>query len=218
MKNLKAALILFSLLVSLCASAQEDKKVTFGVKIGSNLSNLTTDMKDTDEKTKAGGHIGVTLDYNIKDNWYILAGLNFTMLGAKEKVISENELNELTTELNYLQLPVHAAYKLKISETAKLVFHGGPYISYAVNGKHKSKATSGEESVNAFSDEAGILKLKKFDAGIGLGIGIDIKKFNIDLGSDLGIANIYAGRIENTDVKNVQINNTNAYISLGYKF
>jgi hypothetical protein len=55
--------------------------------------------------------------------------------------------------------------------------------------------------------------LKKFDAGIGLGIGIDIKKFNIDLGSDLGIANIYAGGLEN-----VKANNTNAYISLGYKF
>ncbi|GAB6120545.1 hypothetical protein [Dysgonomonas termitidis] len=47
--------------------------------------------------------------------------------------------------------------------------------------------------------------MKKIDAGT-------------DLDSDLSIANIYAGQIENTDAENVKIKNTNAYISLGYKF
>ena len=78
--TIKTGLTAIALLVCVNLSAQE-KKATFGVKGGLNLSNMTQDLKGD---AKVGFNLGVTMDYALQNNFYLLTGLSYSLEGSKE--------------------------------------------------------------------------------------------------------------------------------------
>lgn len=208
MKTIKLLLAATLIMVGVSLNAQ-DNQFTFGVKAGVNMSNM--DIKHIDTKVKFGYNIGVTVDYAINQDWYILSGLQYTTKGTKiDYSIFEAKLNAA-----YLQLPIHAGYKLEIAPETKLVFHAGPYFAYGINGKAKASTNYFEE----LEDEWGIEgtgksntfdTIDRFDMGLGLGVGIEFGKFGLDLGWDYGLINI--AKEDGTT------RNGNAYLTVGYKF
>lgn len=212
----RTTLIVAAILLTIGVSAQ-DKPLTFGVKAGMNISNFSGDFEDT--KAKIGFNAGVTLDFALTNDLYLLTGLEFTSKGAKV-----NEDTNLKMNLSYLQLPVHAGYKLTVANGTRIVFHAGPYIAYAADGKWKVKGV--EDSVGVFGDEAEAagLKMKRFDFGLGFGVGAEFGQFNAGLNCDFGLVNIADfGMIDledlgKLDASSVSVKNMNVGISLGYKF
>lgn len=206
---LKTSLIAIALLLSINVNAQE-KPLTFGVKAGANLSNFSG---DDDSDAKFGFNAGVTVDYALTSNVYLLSGLEFTTKGAKYKYqILSNEV-KVTANPMYLQLPVHIGYKLAIAENTNIVFHGGPYFAYGLGGKIKAKDNikgsgieiSDKGGTNFFGSDRG----KRFDFGLGFGAGVEFGKIGVGLGYDFGLTKIY---------NNVNNKNMNAYLTVGYKF
>ena len=212
---LKTNLIIIALLLAMGIQAQ-DKPLTFGVKAGVNLSNFSGDVEDN--KAKPGFNVGVTVDYALTSDLYLLSGLEFTTKGAK----SEYEETEQGVKVNvtatanpmYLQLPVHLGYKIGISENTKIVLHAGPYLAYGIGGKLKEEAKANVAGVNANvsadTDFFGKEAFKNFDFGLGLGAGVEFGKINAGLGYDLGLANISR--------EDGKLRNMNAYLTVGYKF
>lgn len=199
-------LILLSaiVLMNLCASAQ-DKPFTFGVKAGVNLANFSGDVENN--KAKIGYNVGVTVDYAITPEFYLLSGLEFTTKGVKWKAgDDEQKANPM-----YLQVPVHAGYKIKITEGTRLMLHAGPYVAYGIGGKNSIKENGKEiAKYNFFGDkESG--RAKRFDFGLGLGVGVEFGKINAGLGWDFGLLNF--SRAENNKLRNM-----NGYLTVGYKF
>ena len=98
------------------------------------------------------------------------------------------------------------------------------YIAYAADGKWKVKGV--EDSVGVFGDEAEAagLKMKRFDFGLGFGVGAEFGQFNAGLNCDFGLVNIADfGMIDledfgKLDASSVSVKNMNVGISLGYKF
>ncbi|MDH6307259.1 hypothetical protein M2451_000408 [Dysgonomonas sp. PFB1-18] len=216
---LKTSLVAIALLIGVSASAQ-DTPITFGVKVGANLSNFSGDVEDT--KAKFGFNAGVTLDYAITPDIYLLTGLEFTMKGAKAEYGEEyNGVSvEVTEKANpmYLQLPVHIGYKLAIADNTKLVFHAGPYVAYGIAGKAKVEykgsvagidlsGKAGEHDFFGSEEDGGY---KRFDFGLGLGVGAEFGKIGVGLGYDFGLLNMSRG--------DAKVRNMNAYLTLGYKF
>lgn len=198
----KTTIVAIALFVGVTVNAQ-NLPVQFGVKGGVNLSNITDG--DNGGDAKVGFNVGITLDYAIASDLYLLTGLEYSMKGMKDSGIKLN--------LSYLQLPVHVGYKMSMTENTKIVLHAGPYLGYAVDGKWKV----GSVSVDAFSDEfndatEGAVKLGRFDFGLGLGVGLEVDKISIGLGYDFGLTNIYDGSFDG------KLRNMNAYLSVGYKF
>lgn len=212
----RTTLIVAAILLTIGVSAQ-DKPLTFGVKAGMNISNFSGDFEDT--KAKIGFNAGVTLDFALTNDLYLLTGLEFTSKGAKV-----NEDTNLKMNLSYLQLPVHAGYKLTVANGMRIVFHAGPYIAYAADGKWKVKGV--EDSVGVFGDEAEAagLKMKRFDFGLGFGVGAEFGQFHAGVNCDFGLVNIADfGMIDledlgKLDASSVSVKNMNVGISLGYKF
>lgn len=212
----RTTLIVAAILLTIGVRAQ-DKPLTFGVKAGMNISNFSGDFEDT--KAKIGFNAGVTLDFALTNDLYLLTGLEFTSKGAKV-----NEDTNLKMNLSYLQLPVHAGYKLTVANGTRVVFHAGPYIAYAADGKWKVKGV--EDSVGVFGDEAEAagLKMKRFDFGLGFGVGAEFGQFNAGVNCDFGLVNIADfGMIDleefgKLDASSVSVKNMNVGISLGYKF
>jgi hypothetical protein len=192
----KTCLVAIALLIGINTYAQ-DKPITFGVKAGVNLSNLSGDVENN--KAKIGFNAGVTLDYGFTSDVYLLTGLELTTKGYKVK---EGDY-KLTANMMYLQLPVHVGYKLTVAEGTKVVFHAGPYVAYGIGGKISDNE---DDKWDSFGDESA----KKFDFGLGIGAGLEFGKIGVGLGWDLGLANINRGE--------GKIKNQNAYLSVGYKF
>lgn len=204
MKTIKLLLAATLIMVGVSLNAQ-DNQFTFGVKAGVNMSNMNGDVNGN--KVRFGYNIGVTLDYAINQDWYILSGLQYTTKGTNfDKVLGIKQ----SLHAAYLQLPIHAAYKLEVAPETKLVFHAGPYLAYGLNGKAKTTLKGNNNDyeagkTNTFDD------IKRFDMGLGLGAGIEFGKIGIDLGWDYGLLNIVKEG-EGT------IRNGNAYLTVGYKF
>ena len=76
----RTTLIVAAILLTIGVNAQ-DKPLTFGVKAGMNISNFSGDFEDT--KAKIGFNAGVTLDFALTNDLYLLTGLEFTSKGAK---------------------------------------------------------------------------------------------------------------------------------------
>jgi hypothetical protein len=213
MKSLiKTTLVAVALLLAVTTNAQDDKPVTFGVKAGMNLSNVS----GGGFKSKIGFRGGVSLDFALAEDWYLLTGLNYSVQGAKTADV-------VNLSMSYLQLPVHAGYKIAVSDNTKLVFHAGPYVGYAIHSKWKMGNSSGlnplaglfdtDDWADLIKDVAGATmpKMKKFDFGLGLGVGAEFGKFGVDLGWDFGLVNIVDAGVGSGK-------NMNAYLTVGYKF
>ncbi|MFV0404446.1 MAG: outer membrane beta-barrel protein, partial [Bacteroides graminisolvens] len=84
--TIKTGLTAIALLICVNLSAQE-KPVTFGVKGGLNLSNMTQDLKGD---AKVGFNLGVTMDYALQNNFYLLTGLSYSLEGTKEDDVKLN--------------------------------------------------------------------------------------------------------------------------------
>ena len=168
-----------------------------------NLSTITGDATD-DVKAKIGFNVGVTLDYTLTSDLYLLTGLELSTKGCKEDV---GLSKDATSNLMYLQLPIHLGYKLAVTDATKIVFHAGPYVAYGIGGKTKISESGVEVSVNSFGSN----RVKRFDFGVGLGVGAEFGKIGVGLGYDFGLVNI-------VDVDNVSNKNANAYLTVGYKF
>ena len=123
-------LAVFAAGVVFCANAQ-DKKVSWGVRAGMNLSNIgdkyTGESKadyEQDFKTRVGFNIGVVMDWNLSEHFTIQPGLYFTTRGGKLEE-NDDDYNE-KWRASYLQLPVLASYRFNLSDNVK--WHINPMI------------------------------------------------------------------------------------------
>ena len=207
MKKMRFMLVVAMLAMVTVASAQ----MNLGVKGGVNMSNFYGDELD-DNNVKIGFHVGLAADIDFVYNSAIQTGLYFTTKGSKYSTSFGEVSGDLTVNPMYLQLPVHYAYKIDVSPGTRVVLHAGPYAAYGVGGKSKFSASvgdmSGEEESNVFGDDG---FLKRFDAGLGLGVGAEFGPLLLDLGWDMGLVNI-------VDSSEGDLKNQNAYLSVGYKF
>jgi hypothetical protein len=201
----------------------QDMPVRFGVKAGVNLSNFTGDLYQ-DAKNRVGFNAGITMDYAFTENWYLMTGLEFTTKGAKAVftesipgVASAKETYKMSP--SYLELPIHAGYKLGLSESTNLVLHAGPYLAYGLGGKVKYDGKSvSENGVSQASAESNFFgkdgMANRFDFGLGIGAGLEFGNIGVDLGYDFGLVNI----TKKMEGIKPTTRTANAYLSVGYKF
>jgi hypothetical protein len=209
MKNfIKASLVAVALLVNISANAQIPLEL--GVKAGVNLSNFGGDIENYE--AKAGFNIGITVDYAIASELYLLSGLELTTKGAKSKETIYNGTKQ-ETSINpiYLQLPVHLGYKLEMAPETKLVFHAGPYIAYGIGGKAKESKKINDVNHSTDTKIFGDNGYDKLDIGVGLGASVELGKIGVGLGYDFGLNNI-------SGESAYKVKNQNAYLTVGYKF
>ncbi len=201
----------------------QDMPVRFGLKGGVNLSNFTGDLYQ-DAKNRVGFNVGITMDYAFTEKWYLMTGLEFTTKGAKavfKESIPDVASAKTTYKMSpsYLELPIHAGYKLGLSESTDLVLHAGPYLAYGLGGKVKLDGKSvSEDGVTQVSAKGNFFgkdgMANRFDFGLGVGVGLEFGNIGVDLGYDFGLVNI-TKKIEGV---RPTTRTANAYLSIGYKF
>ena len=206
MKKIKLSLVIALLgMVSLVGA----QNTSFSIKGGLNMSNFYGDEL-SDKSMKTGFHAGIGADFEFAPNMAIQTGLLFSSKGAKYTTDVLN--SELDVTANFLQIPIHYAYKIDVMPGTRIVLHAGPYIAYGIGGKAKVNV-AGENMVESdtFDSDFG---LKNFDAGLGLGVGAEFGPILVDIGWDMGLTNL--SRAEGRYGE--EIKTQNAYLSVGYIF
>lgn len=216
--NIRTILILISLMCTTSIAAQNP--LHFGIKGGVNLSDYTKDIENNE--MKVGYNAGVTVDYRINKMFYLVSGLEVASKGTKIKQhlfsdIPENSgyqnFGQLKSTYNpiYLQVPIHVGYRLHAAEDMAVLFHLGPFVSYGVGGKITEEVILNGEKTKTKADAFGKNgPLKRWDVGLGVGVGFAFQRYGVNFGYDLGFVDAYKG--------DGSIKNNTAHVSLSYRF
>ena len=186
----KSVLFILFALVSVAGFSQ----ITgWNAKVGMNVSNWTTDGVDA----KVGFRVGVGTEYAFNDMWSLQPSLYLTSKGAKK--------DELTINAYYLELPVMAAARFNVADNTNLVVNAGPYLACGIAGKSKMDMGNVEYKEDTFGDDA----LKRFDAGLGVGVALEFGRIIAGLDGQFGLVDVQ---------KFGNPKNMNFSIVVGYKF
>ena len=180
-------------------------QLSFNVKAGLNLSSYIGDNSDH-SKFKPGVRLGVGMEYQFTDIISLQPSLFFSQKGAKysegyEGIVDADadvKINQL-----YLELPLMVGARIHTASNFDLLFKGGPYLAYGVGGKTKIDGVS--EKADTFGDDG----LKRFDAGLGLGVAFEFGNIVVGVETGTSFTKVASG---------ASAYNLSALATIGYKF
>lgn len=215
-ENLKTALRICLIAVVLFTingkiQAQDESPLALTVRGGINFSNSTSGTTTT----RTGYMAGLVLDYG-QTLLFVRTGLDFTSKGVRYTRDANNpgggsitglpkEYGRYTINLLSFQLPIHVAYRATISESASVVVHGGPFISYAFSGNVQNDETGVKSRV------LGQHLLYRYDYGLGIGVSGEFNNVVLSAGGDFGLTNLNEDGYGSNKSKVF-------FVTLGYKF
>jgi Outer membrane protein beta-barrel domain len=181
MKAVKTKILGALVLLTLAAALDNDvmAQARAGIKGGLNVSNLYIDNVN-DENARYGFNVGLYGQILSTDAFAIQPELLFSTKGSRAFYGGVVE-QEVKYNLNYLDLPVLAVFKLGPSAE----IHVGPYASYLLNA---NVSYSGD--IANGSDEVDKDNLKSFDYGLVGGFGLNFGAIQVGARYNYGLAKI----------------------------
>jgi hypothetical protein len=169
----------FASVLSNQANAQMNSNARYGIKGGFNASNLYVDDVN-DENARYGFNAGLYGQVLATESFAIQPELLYSTKGSK--VDYSNIVDETVTyNLNYLDLPVLAVFKL--GKAAEI--HLGPYASYLLhaNISYKGDIANGTDEINKDN-------LKSYDFGLVGGFGLNFGAVQVGARYNYGLVKI----------------------------
>jgi hypothetical protein len=147
-------------------------QIRIAPEVGATLNKMKMDP-DPGTSFKVGGRVGGIVDIPLSKNLYLQPGIAFAMKGSKSDLLSL----EITTNLNYIEVPVNLVYKFGQEGSGRLFVGLGPNLAYAVSGTQKTSGSifgisfDGKEDITFGSDSS---EVKAFDFGGNLSVGYEL--------------------------------------------
>jgi len=183
--------------------------VKLAIVAGMNINKYSSSVFSS----HVGFHVGGKTEIVLSKGLYCETGVLLSLKGGKSDWGSAGSIS-----LNpyYLEVPVKVGYKYAINDSFKVFGKFGPYFSFGLFGKEIDSSGPGDtQTYNVFSDQDA---LKRFDAGVGLNLGFEIKnRFQISIGNDWGFLPVYDSSGTSIDL-GAGSKNSNLTISLSYLF
>src|SRR4030095_196426 len=216
-------IIVFAAAMAIGAAAMS--QVSIGIHATGNLSSAKTNMENLPGEVKKTARLlpgaGVLVDYSVGDNFSIQSGANYRKNGVTLKFdlpVEGTVLNvKMTSDLNYIQVPLNFVYKTN-SETVQFFAGAGPYIGFGISGKNKIQGTVDggqivlDEEVDAFKkEEDGGAGMQKIDFGAQALAGIKFGKYYAVISYQAGFTNL-----TKAEDSNEKYNTRGAQLTLGY--
>lgn len=160
-------------------------QIAVNVKTGLNLSSFLGDEYE-DVGFKPGWRVGVGMEYQFTDLLALQPTLFFSQKGAKED-LGDNasvKFNEW-----YMELPINLQLRFNLTDNINLLAATGPYLGVGIGGKTSGEAStraSAKVETDTFGDDA----FRRFDAGWGLGIGVEINRFQVGIDTQFGFCKL----------------------------
>ena len=111
------------------ASIYREKGVEIGIKAGINFNNIVGDDFNYAGSTRIGYNVGVVIDADCSDYFFIESGLSLLSKGSQ----TSNGNAKIT--LNYLEIPILLGFKTNITDNIHWYVNAGPYLACGIFGK-----------------------------------------------------------------------------------
>lgn len=171
-KTILTAIVL--VLLSFSAKAQY-----FGIKGGLNFSNLNVDNV-SDKNMRSGYHFGAYANLPITQGFSIQPEVLYSTKGNKANYKFGPISEDVTTKLNYIDVPILAV--IRLGDMAQLEV--GPYFGLLVNSKLKY------EGAFEGSDDLDNDAFKTLDYGIAAGFAVNLSFLQIGARYNYGLQEI----------------------------
>ncbi len=182
----KLAALLAAVLFCLAGMTDIKAQSCYGVIGGINFS--TANIKNLNRGTMTQWHAGLTYKLDLPLGFSLQPSLIYNVKGAKVG----GELTKFDLSMGYLELPVSLQWGPDL-----LLFRPfldvTPYIGYAVSNKFSAQGV--EPVRNNWKDSA----LQRFEYGLGLGIGLEIWRFQVIGRYNWNFGSLYDAKVQNTD-------------------
>lgn len=168
----------------------------FGLAAGLTVSSIHSNSSALDgHSAQTGAFIGVTGGYQIMPYvpLYLESGLLFVEKGGKSSFGN----SDFTYDLNYLELPVVARYKIFLLNGCTVQPFFGFYLAEGVGGKirnYQDRVAYGSFG-NTYPDN-----FRRFDSGLRLGCSLNFMFLHVQAAYDAGLVNI--GQDDFDDTRN----------------
>lgn len=184
-----------SLLVLIFSSAINLSAQKYAVEIG--YTNPAKHGSNFSPTYFYGGRIGGTANFDLKNNLSLLTGALYSFVYSDKLIGYPNSgsVNKKTTG-HFIDIPIHVLYSLPISKTLKVFGYAGPNINVGLS-QNQITTSNLSAALNTFhAVEVGTKELysssilNRLNLQIGLGGGIQWKKYQIKSGYDFGVTNL----------------------------
>lgn len=201
---MKKKIITVTLLIafSVIGFAQKKGDVEFGINLGLNSSNVTSEYLSSD--TGTGVNLGFAADYFFSDSWSLKGKIIYDQKGWDNGYFDDG-INEFRTNynLNYLTIPVMANWHFGKKKNWNLNF--GPYAGFLLSAEETAYNTNVKEFFNTN------------DFGLNIGIGVKFPlsnklKLNIEYEAQSGFSDVFK------DNNNKRIIGTRGALNVGLNF
>lgn len=217
----KIQIVLVLLLCSVIINAQ-DSPFQAGIKGGVNFSSASLIEAGT-ERIKAGYQIGLFAEYGLTESFYLQSGAYFTTKGIRlkgTKALFDTASGwKQTVEMQYIEVPLLAMYKMEVESGINILFNAGPYAAFGIAGKTTNRLLGGENAKSAELDTFGDNRMKNFDYGVRFGTGMEFEKMIFEFSCNFGVNNIANKDNElNIAFGEKHFRNKGFSLLVGYKF
>lgn len=170
---------------------RDDTERYYGLRLGMNVASTSSESNAFDTNPRTGLVIGFAYGMQLSKHHplWLEASLLYSEKGGK----THQDGDKVTYRLGYLQLPIIAKYGINMDDDLYLQPFFGGYLSVGITGKMKNYGTRESESV--FDN------MKRFDGGLRAGCGLEYKMMYVEVGYDLGLANIAKDEFDNTKTR-----------------
>ena len=246
MKTHFSALGLTAVLALAATSAQAQASISFGPRVGVNLSSASISGPGTEgvsPKSIFGGQLGATADIRF-GNFAIQPSLVFTRKGFKVTQSDTETFNGVTAtysdkrtlNINYLELPVNLVYTTGGDHGFQMF--AGPYAAFGVGGNapyetdvvipgimndHKSGtgkinfANQEPKPSSSSSSNDNDVTVRRFDVGGNVGIGYRQGPFQVQASYGLSFSNLIPLNSDGSDSKD-KAHNQLGQLTVNYFF
>lgn len=181
-------------------------QISFGPKIGLNVSKLSTDMASNTaslkESSKTGFQLGAYLRIGTK--YYLQPELLYSVKGGVIEVAENSvSLGKQDYKMGTMDIPVLVGTKLFSLPMVNVRAFAGPIASFVI---------SKDLTIDNLVPDKEDIKLKNAIWSAAIGAGVDVMMFTLDVRYEFGLNNIS----DNSDTfKSMKSNTFN--VSLGWK-
>lgn len=198
-------------------------QIAIGPEAGVNFAHVMVNNKDV-YKGASGSmsamRIGAIADIPLRGRLHLQPGIFYSRKGRRDKTVDSLGVGGIYRELvDYIEVPVNAAFQLKIGKLGEAFIAAGPYLAYAFTARVKNDFPGAPEtSWDLFSNTIGNMpshpRKKRLDYGMNLSIGFRTNfGFFVRAQYAIGLANT-----ANVDSDLMTIKNRGISVSLGCLF
>lgn len=206
MKSASKIRILIILLVVVCSANAQIYRLQIGYNnpertgsgVSANFANgihLPVDVLNAQAGSESatylnGIQLGVTAEYDLKNRFSLLTGVLYNFVYSDKLQNYPNSTSvRYVTRGHFLDIPVHLTYTHPLSRTLKVFGFAGPNINVGLY--QSTDATSSVDYVpSKFSDLYKDAILNRLNFQLGVGGGVQWKKYQIKAGYDFGLNNL----------------------------